>query len=272
VRRRRELRRARGCDALVLSRAKSGRTWLRAMLSRLYQHHYGLPERELLEYDNFHRARRELPRIFFTHGHYLQDEVARADFRQASTPLIFLVRNPLDVAVSEYFQSTRRASGFKRELHGVADIARGADDRAAMFDFVMHAPVGLPSIIDYLNAWEPLVRALPRHLVLRYEDLRADPEAGLASASALLGAPFSRDEVAEAVEFTSFERLKEKERTDFYGNSRLAPRDPDDPDSFKVRRGKVGGYRDYFDAEQIGRMEELVHSKLDASFGYRAPV
>ena len=37
IRARREAKRALHCDVMVLSRAKSGRTWLRVMLSRLYQ-------------------------------------------------------------------------------------------------------------------------------------------------------------------------------------------------------------------------------------------
>ncbi len=70
------------------------------------------------------------------------------------------------------------------------------------------------------------------------------------------------------MEFASFENLKEKERTDYFKNSRLSPRDPADPDSFKVRRGKVGGYRDYFDAPERDRMEDFVRSRLSPCFGY----
>jgi len=32
---------------------------------------------------------------------------------------------------------------------------------------------------------------------------------------------------------------------------RKKARDKSDPDSYKVRKAKVGGYRDYFDADQI---------------------
>jgi alcohol sulfotransferase len=54
--------------------------------------------------------------------------------------------------------------------------------------------------------------------------------------------------------------------------SRLAPRDASNPDSYKVRRAKVGGYRDYFDDAQIAHMDEFVRSRLSASFGYSEPV
>jgi hypothetical protein len=259
----RESHNARACDVMVLSRAKSGRTWLRAMLSRLYQQHYSLDEAQLIEFDNFHEQNAAVPTIFFTHGHYLRERFQSAPWRQSfgDRKILFLVRNPCDVAVSEYFQSTRRASDHKVELHGV-------DRDASMFDFVMNAPVGLSAIVDYLNAWAPVIAGQENTLVVRYEDIRARPAELLARVVDFLGAPFSKEEVAEAVEFAAFENLKELERTNFFKNSRLTPKDADDPDSFKVRRGKVGGYTDYFDDEQIGAMEALVGSRLDPVFGY----
>ena len=250
---------------MVLSRAKSGRTWLRAMLSRLYQQHYGLDEAQLIEFDNFRRQNPAIPTLYFTHGHYLQERFANDAWRRSfgARKILFLVRNPCDVAVSEYFQSTRRASEHKVELHGV-------DRDASMFDFVMRAPVGLPSVVEYLNAWAPVFVDCENALVVRYEDLRERPAEMLTRIVEFVGAPFRQEEVAEAVDFTAFENLKELERKNFFKNSRLAPKDPDDPDSFKVRRGKVGGYTDYFDDEQIAAMEALVRDRLDPVFGYFA--
>jgi hypothetical protein len=262
----RETRKARRCDVMVLSRAKSGRTWLRAMLSRLYQAANGLPEKQLLEFDNFHRKNAAIPKIFFTHGRYLRERLGTAQWQERfrHKRVIFLVRNPCDVAVSEYFQSTRRASEHKTELYAI-------DREVSMYDFVMTSGMGLPAIIDYFNAWEPVVSQLPSALVVRYEDMRARPEASLAKIVDFLEAPFTERQIAEAVDFASFENLKEKERTNFFANRRLAPRDATDPDSFKVRRGKVGGYRDYFDGAERERMEDLVRSRLSPRFGYGEP-
>jgi len=36
-----------------------------------------------------------------------------------------------------------------------------------------------------------------------------------------------------------------------------------------VRRAKVGGYRDYFDDEQVRVIERCVNDPLDPAFGYR---
>ena len=55
-----------------------------------------------------------------------------------------------------------------------------------------------------------------------------------------------------------FDRLQSLERQGAFASGRLTAADTTDADSFKVRRGKVGGFADYFDAEQQQRLEELV--------------
>lgn len=246
-------------DWAVLSRAKSGRTWLRVLLSRLYQQRFGLPENELLEYDNFHRRNSAAPVVAMTHGHYLHELYRHPDIGQKLKvkPMVFLVRDPRDVAVSEFFQSTRRASGYKRELYHV-------DGAGSMFEFVMQSPLGLPAIIDYLNHWHREFQDWPRVHRLHYEALRADTETELARLCRFLGEDFSADEIAGAVEFASFEQLKKREKENYFNSNRLAPKDPDDPDSYKVRRGKVGGYRDYFRDDEIRKVDAFVAERLDA--------
>ncbi|MFU8831231.1 MAG: sulfotransferase domain-containing protein, partial [Wenzhouxiangella sp.] len=250
-------RRVVAADILVLSRAKSGRTWLRAMLSRLYQNKHGLAENQLLEYDNFARQNAAVPVVAMTHGHYL-DQLARHPRhgeKLRSMPVVFLLRDPRDVAVSEYFQSTRRASAYKREMYQV-------ESSASMFDFVMQSPLGLPAICDYLNSWDRELDDWQRVYRLYYEDLRAEPEAEMQRLLTFLGQNFDTDAIRDAVEFASFEALKRKERDNYFRNSRLQAKDTEDPDSYKVRRGKVGGYRDYFSADELDRIDRFVEERL----------
>jgi hypothetical protein len=46
-------------------------------------------------------------------------------------------------------------------------------------------------------------------------------------------------------------------------------RNANDPETFKVRRGKVGGYGDYFTEDQTAELEELMMTRLSPVFGYR---
>lgn len=258
-----EVAQFRNADFAVLSRAKSGRTWLRVMISRLYQCKYGLPENELLEFDNFHRRNTDIPKICFTHGHALGElyDSNTAEPGFFDRKIVFLARHPCDVAVSEYFQSTRRAKTHKRELYGV-------ESDTPMFDFVMRGKLGLPAIVDYLNAWQQRLEKLPSAHLVRYEDMRAEPISKMQDMMAFLEQPFTVHEISEAVDFASFEKLKQKEQNNFFRNTRLAPRNADDPDSYKVRRAKVGGYRDYFNDEQISAMESYLFKHLSKHYGY----
>jgi hypothetical protein len=251
-------------DWVVLSRAKSGRTWLRAMLSRLYQQRHGLNPHQLLEYDNFHRQVSVIPIVAMTHGHYLDDLARhpRLGPRLRAKPVVFLIRDPRDVAVSEFFQSTRRASAHKRELYQV-------EDARSMFDFLMTAPLGMPAICDYLNHWHRELGGWSNVHRVYYEQLRADPEAEMGRLCAFLQQDFSSAEIAEAVAFADFAALKRKERDNYFNNSRLQAGDVEDPDSYKVRRGKVGGYRDYFEPDQIARIDRFLAERLAPELGYR---
>ena len=50
---------------------------------------------------------------------------------------------------------------------------------------------------------------------------------------------------------------------------RMVPRDKDNPDSYKVRKGKVGGYRDYFTDEEVAAIDARLAETLDPLFGYK---
>jgi hypothetical protein len=77
------------------------------------------------------------------------------------------------------------------------------------------------------------------------------------------------DQVQQAVEFAAYDNMKKMEEDTFFKGSgaRVKPGDKDNPQSFKVRKAKVGGYRDYFSDEQCQQLEEMV-AQLDPLFGY----
>ncbi len=172
--------------------------------------------------------------------------------------------------MSWYFQFTKRQSAHKQELINHF-IERPIDRRTiGMWDFVRHSDIGLPTLIDYLNSWERNLAGLERGLMVRYEDLRAAPAATLGRITALMGESFGAAEIEEAVAFGSFDNLRALESKGFFRQGGLRLRNPADPESFKVRRAKVGGYRDYFTPEQAAELEALVALRLSPAFGYGA--
>ena len=89
------------CEYIFASYGKSGRTWVRVMISRYYQLVYKLPDNILMGFDNFTRLNKDVPKIFFTHDNYLRGYTgnvgSKKDFYNKNT--VLLVRNPIDVAV-----------------------------------------------------------------------------------------------------------------------------------------------------------------------------
>ncbi len=273
-----ELAKAGRTDLLIIGHPKSGNTWLKVMLSRLYQIRHGLPASLIVTSDELARRHPGMPRITATNGHYSYEGAVGAalapeapDGPLRHKPVLLLARHPCDIAVSWYFQFTRRQSAAKQELIN-AWIDHPIDRRTiGMWDFVRHSDIGLVSLIDYLNRWQRNLAGLPRALIMRYEDLRAEPARELRRVMALMGETFSEAEIGQAVEFGAFENLRQLERKGFFRQGGLRLRNPNDPESFKVRRAKVGGYRDYFTAEQTAELEALVAERLSPVFGY-APV
>ena len=273
--RRLELGKAERAIGIVVGHPKSGNTWLRTMLSRVYQRRHGLPDTLVFKTDELHQRVPAIPRFCFTNGWYSYERVIgdalapeRAESPLRSKPVVLLARHPCDVAVSWYVQFTRRVSPAKRELIN-ASLAQPIDHRTiSRWDFVRHSAVGLPSLIDFLNFWDRSLAALPNVLRISYEALRAGPEATLEELSAFLGLGFGREEIAEAARFGSFENMRELERSGRVRHGGFGVVDPSDPGTAKVRRGKVGGYRDDFTPEQAAELERLVAEKLSPRFGY----
>lgn len=267
LRGREEFRKLQNADAVVISFGKSGRTWLRVMISRFYSYRYGLNENILMGFDNMHRKNKAIPKLFFSHDNYLKDYTGTSDTKEDfyQSKVVLLVRNPLDTAVSQFFQWKYRMRPSKKALNDYPD--HGSD--ISIYDFVCHPGV-LPKIIDYMNLWGDESDKINDLHIVRYEDMRASTDQILAGILDFLDTPPNEAETEEAVRFSSVENMRAKEEKNSFwaSGSRMKAKDPSNPNSYKVRKAKVGGYRDYFDDDQIATLENRVKEQLDPIFGY----
>jgi hypothetical protein len=266
MRGREDFRKLSEADCVIVSFGKSGRTWLRVMISRFYQIRHGLAERHLLAFDNLHDKNSSIPKIFFTHDNYLKDftdeDSSKADYYNAK--LILMVRDPADVAVSQYFQWKYRMTDRKKRINQYprSDVS--------LFEFVMNPNCGLPKIIDFMNGWAREVGHMKHLMIVRYEDLRTDPGEVLRRILEFIGTPGKAEEIAEAVRFGSVENMRalESKRVFWLSGRRMTAPDTSNPQTFKVRRAKVGGYRDDFTAEQLAEIDALTKTRMLPAFGY----
>jgi len=257
------------CDYVFVSHGKSGRTWVRVMISRYFKLAYTkIPDGIILGFDNFHKLNTDVPKIFFTHDNYLRrylgNENSRRDYYDRK--IVLLVRQPQDVAVSQYFQWKHRMKPYKKKLNNYP--AHDAD--LSIYDVVMHEGQGLLRIVRGLNEWIVELSNFTDVLVIRYEDLRTQPERELARLMDFLGEAVDLEIIKEAVEFASVDNLRKMETENHFwrSGSRMKASNTANPDSYKVRKAKVGGYRDYFNDEQVARIDAFVEENLNPGFGY----
>lgn len=255
-------------DCVIVSFGKSGRTWLRVMLSRVYQIRHGLSQRHLIAYDNLHRRVPAIPLIFFTHDNYLKDYTKQPNTKQPyyQKKVVLMVRDPADVAVSQYHQWKFRMANRKKTINDYPPA--GAD--VSLYDFVMMPSCGLPKIIDWMNGWAHEIDHFRDLMVIRYEDLRADPKEMLRRVLEFIGTPASEEELRQAVEFASVDNMRalEQKRVFWLSGRRMLAKDRSNPNTYKVRRAKVGGYRDDFKPEQLAKIDALIAERLLPAFGY----
>lgn len=254
-------------DLVVVSYGKSGRTWLRVLLSRYYQLRYALPSNLLLQNDNMHARNPAVPRVLFTHDNYLEDYTGTQQSKApyAGSHVVLLVRHPADTAVSQFFQWKHRMRPRKKIINDYPD----ASDIEPI-DFVLDEKAGIPKIIRFMNLWASEFDSVKSICAVRYETLRNDTADTLGQVLAFVNEKPTAEELAQCVDFASVENMRAMEKgTYFQGvGDRMKPRDAGNPDTYKVRRAKVGGYRDYFTEDEIARIDHLVATTLSPVFGY----
>lgn len=245
--------------AWLCSYPKSGRTWMRFALVNLLDRRHGLGgDFDMLNMfglipnsdgegktqptktpDNYLFGERpEVPFIVMSH---LPWEEAFAE-----VPTVFLVRSPGDVIVSFYHHMSRHDGRF----------------RGSLSEFAADPEYGIPNLVSYLASWQP-------HLddqgvtVLSYEELRRDPVPSFEALTRGLGIEAERDELKAALEAASVQKMREVEAVSGVGQPQEY--DFEDPNARRVRKAKVGGWREEMDDDTIA----LLLTEIEASPGAR---
>ncbi len=172
---------------------------------------------------------------------------------ESSARAIYLVRNPLDVAVSY-------ASHLAKPIDEVIEVLANPDARLDR----RHDQAG-GGLEQYPAGWSDHVRSWTEWdafdvLVLRYEDLVADTEGTFTRALAFLGLEPDAGRIADATRRASFEVLRRKESESGFSIATQsgAP---------FFRSGRVGDWVSRLSRAQVDAIVER-HRPLMARFGY----
>jgi hypothetical protein len=237
--------RNRRIGAFIVSFPKTGRTWLRVMIGKALIERYHLPEERLL--DTYKASKAALDEaIMFSHGgpRYLFDfrrfdELTFDTELYAPKRVIHLVRDIRDTLVSYYFQLAKREQLFTGDMSA----------------FLRDPIFGARKIIAYYTLWFRHHRQTRDFMLLRYEAMRRDPIEALIPALDFLGIAGASEVAPSAVEFASFENMRRMEQTGGFKRKMMQPGQSGDQESYKVRKGKVGGFTEYLSPEDLAYID-----------------
>lgn len=258
-------------DVYLISYPKCGRTWLRLMLGRAIARHFSLPENEdslFLRWKS--RPHPQIPMITVVHEDRpmlkTPDELEKSKARYQHKKVIFLSRDPRDVIVSSFFEMKKRGRLFGENPYE----SRSPVFEGDLKEFIDRKVGGFDTILRYYNIWAEN-RHIPRDfLLVRYEDLKANPHHELRRILDFLGLQaIDSATVAEAVAFASFENMRKMEAEGRFRSGMLNPAEKDDQDSYKTRKGRVGGFAEYLNEDEIERLNQKMRDTLSDFYGYR---
>lgn len=211
----------------LISYPKSGRTWIRFVFTQLGNE----------------------PQIRFSHDGFEFNDGARPShdfslqrrFRKyaASDRLIYLERNPQDVMVSLFHQVTGRFNDFFSYTGTLSDFIR--DDY-----------FGADNLQRFRTMWSEII-VKQGFMKVTYEECHADMGSVMRRMLNYYGFDVPQEELVAAVENARFENMKQLEQSGTFPEPWLRPRN----DFPKVRAGRVAGYRDILEANDIAYLESI---------------
>jgi Sulfotransferase domain len=253
-----------GGDAIFISIPKSGRTWIRTFLNAYFSYKVG----RQFSLDLTDHGAAGVPRIIYSHDRFEHrtkgnawDRLRRKYLipRRAlrKRPIVLLARDPRDTFVSYFVQLTRRNPATPNEVQEMSVDA-----------LLRHPRFGIGAMVDVMNDWIEEFGDRSDFTIVRYEDFRAEPARLFHELLRAIGEKEIDEPVfGPAIDFSDFRNMQKLEAAGGFGSKILQPRDREDPESFKVRQGKVGGFRDYLSGESQRYADETC-AALNPRFGY----
>jgi alcohol sulfotransferase len=240
----------------LCSYPKTGRTWLRYLLAgyidRVFGCDIGVDLQTMFGVVpnlSMHRRRgigafrlrgdSRVPLVLASHA---PREVGGFDERNDA---IFLLRGVHDVIVSSFFHASRQRRSGERY--------RG-DLRA----FITDPNKGVERFVRYHNTWAEALSRM-RHHVVTYEDISRDPRATFRRVLEFLALPIEEDELTEVVRRGEFDAMQALERRTGIDGQRY---DRGDPESLRMRRGRIGGHSEYLSADDVSAITEICRARL----------
>jgi hypothetical protein len=246
-------------DAFLASFPRSGSTWLRFMLYEVLSGEDAGFRKIEDRLPEIHRHRRSQPilagggRLITTHENY------RSDYKRG----VLLVRDVRDVFLSVYNSYIAL---------GMASFVSKGDIDSFLLSFLEGRVIHTGSWKRHTRSWlESPLAANGNLLVVRYEDLRKNPEEKLQELLQFVGITADSRTIRRAIENNTLQQMRAKEdKAKKAGETSILlgrRTEAFDEVSRFVRKGAVGGWRDKLTDAQVELFEQYAGDTL-ATVGY----
>jgi len=231
-------------DVFIAAYPKSGSTWLRFML---FQMAFGCPggfaevDRSIPIVGRHGRAKRS------SHGRFIMThEPHRAEYERA----VYLIRDPRDVLLSEFnYWKWIGTLPPQARVDSFLDIfLAGESNRHGSWQ-------------ANVSTWLQACRQRRSILIVKFEDLRADPAKALARVCGFLSLNYNPEAITSAVSSNSLAAMQQRERGAVGHFGKV------NSEGTFVRSGKIGGWREQLRPDDIVRIEAHLGGLLQ-QFGY----
>lgn len=166
---------------------------------------------------------------------------------------IYIIRNPLDVAVSYSYHCNCSIDKAISDLCDRNCCFNGETDRLNW-----HLRQKLLTWSEHVESWVDN-NNIPVHIV-RYEDMKNNPLEAFKNAAIFAGLSYDDEKIKKAIEFSDFKILNDEEKKNGFKEKKAV-------DSMFFRKGKIGDWRNNLSEEQSSLIIKE-HRKVMERFGY----
>ncbi|KAG8437572.1 hypothetical protein GDO86_008326 [Hymenochirus boettgeri] len=241
-------------DVLIVTYPKSGTTWMQEILTLIYS----IGDDEIaktvpnwtrtpwLEHTYFKDIITEDdgPRIITTH---LRSEVLLPQLRNSKAKVIYVARNPKDVAVSFYF------------FHKMAKFLPDPESFQNFLKQFLQGKVCYGSWFEHVKSWYNCRQSLDFFYYITYEDMQKDLRGCIKKLCKFLGSPMYSKEVDRVEKHCKFSNMSQNKMVNYM----LIPCEILDHTQGKfMRKGVVGDWKQHFTEEQNVMFDKIFQEKM----------